>query len=234
MSKPRPPRSDRPLVRRREDQPLPHLRSRPPLTGRNEGLGNITIGRVRARRGHCGHRPDGIGDGWRTPRTDRPAGWGNDLHPAGVVFHARLIAAIVAAVGRADRRDRTRRDTVFDRAIAGRLMRWCLGGWALDRDHRRVPQPAAVRHRQRGGGRYELLWQPTAWQPPGGNALSFGVLVPGYLPAALSLGRLAPPSVMENAPEPHRGGPEPATEVPSDFDDEEKAVPTSHSGELPQ
>jgi hypothetical protein len=123
---------------------------------------------------------------------------------------------------------------VFDRAIAGRLMRWCLGGSALDRDHRRVPQPAAVRHRQRGGGRYELLWQPTAWQPPGGNALSFGVLVPGYLPAALSLGRLAPPSVMENAPEPHRGGPEPATEVPSDFDDEEKAVPTSHSGELPQ
>src|SRR6478609_106131 len=99
MSKPRPPRSDRPLVRRREDQPLPHLRSRPPLTGRNEGLGNITIGRVRARRGRCGHRPDGIGNGWRTPRTDRPAGRGNDLHPAGVVFHARLIAAIVAAVG---------------------------------------------------------------------------------------------------------------------------------------
>jgi len=80
----------------------------------------------------------------------------------------------------------------------------------------------------------ELLWQPTAWLPPGGNALSFAVLVLGNLAAVLSLGRLAPPSVIENAPEPHRGGPEPATEVPSDFDDEEKAVPTSHSGELPQ
>ncbi len=77
------------MMRRQEDQSLPRLRSRPPLTGRNEGLGNITIGRVRARRGPCGHRPDGTGDGWRSPRTDRPAGWGDDLHPAGVLLHAR-------------------------------------------------------------------------------------------------------------------------------------------------
>ena len=115
--------------------------------------------------------------------------------------------------------------SVFDRAIAGRLMGLCLCGWAL------IGITVGFYNLQRyatgsaEAAGYELLWQPTAWQPPSGNALAFGVLALGYLAVALSLGRLAPSIVVEVAPEPNPSGPEPATEVPADFDDEQKAAP---------
>lgn len=114
--------------------------------------------------------------------------------------------------------------SVFDPAIARRLMRACLGGWAL------IGMVVGFYNLQRyatgSSGAYKFLWQPTAWQPPGGNAVAFGVTVVGYLAVAVALTRLGlrPVSALDVADRPDSLDPGSITQVGTSVDLEDQTA----------